>query len=118
MLFRSRKNRHRSTLSDFMDEDIFVSNEHDTRDICHKCVPYSDNLTRPVKPGGTWCYAVSLRGARKILNYMKNVVDDHIDSFFSRMISQKKLTAYAFDPPIVMHDMGMLRPDTDIPWVY
>ena len=41
---------------------------------------------------------------------------EHIDQLIGQQARGKKITAIAFDPPIVMHEGGVLRNDSDIPW--
>ena len=67
-------------------------------------------------PGGTWCYAVSLKGAKKLLKFMDNHIYNMIDLTERKAIVSGKIKALAFDPPIVWHEEGAFRTDSDIPW--
>ena len=48
-------------------------------DIESECDILSKSLTVAPKPGGTWCYAITLKGAKKFLKMLNNRVSDHID---------------------------------------
>ena len=60
------------------------------------------------RPAGTWAYAYSLEGAKKMLK--------HIDHLLREPISEGKVKALTFDPPIIWHEGGIARIDSDIPW--
>ena len=101
--------------------EFYVRHPDDLRLPCRRsrrtsCRPASRNLSRPVAPGGTWCYAISLRGAKHMLEYMNGKADDHIDQVLIQAIDDGSIKAIAFDPPIVWHEAGAVRADTDIPW--
>lgn len=116
---KSARSPHLSTLSALYDEEVYAFHPNDIRNIPDKSEQYSDHLSIPYQPGGTWAYAYSLKGARKVLDAFSRTGKNagiHIDQFIMRLIRQKKLEVYAFDPPIVMHEKGMIRSDTDIPW--
>ena len=80
------------------------------------CERISKHLSKPSYPGGTWCYAVTLEGAKKILRIFDNKVDDHLDGYYMEKIQDGTINAVAFDPPIVWHAGGAERTDSDIPW--
>ena len=80
------------------------------------CKYITKNVVRSYRPGGTWCYAVSLKGARKILKLFNDQDVIHIDQFYMNNVENNKIIAYACNPPIVMHEAGFARPDSDIPW--
>lgn len=102
---RKRGNiRNKSQLSQYIDEDYYVQYKNDLRTICDDCdeiTPYISNATHP---GGTWCYAYSLKGARKVLKLIDNNAGNHIDQIVARQVEDGKLIAYAFDTPIAMHE--------------
>ena len=43
-------------------------------------------------------------------------VSNHIDQMLINAINADVLKAVAFDPPIVWHEGGAIRSDSDIPW--
>ena len=100
--------------------DWYVKHPDDLR------VPlYEDDIDRskwgkyisiPISPGGTWAYCYSLKGAKKTLELFKNKVNNHIDQMVIKQIRKNKIKAYSFDPPIILHEKGAFRPDSDIPW--
>lgn len=119
--FRTYENKHPSSLALVAKKKPFylkykndlrkVPNKEDIKDM-----EYSDNISMALFPNGGWAYAYSLKGARKTLRIINNIIDEHMDSILPRAIEEGKLIAYSFDPPIVWHEYGMYRPDTDIPW--
>ena len=85
------------------------------------CKPISNNLVRlnGGRHGGTWCYAWSLQGAKKMLKIMEktnNLVSHHIDQIINDYVRNKKLTAYSFNPVIIHHELLTVNRKTDIPW--
>lgn len=115
---KSVKNKHLTPLSQFIDNEYYVHHRDDLRNLCDNCQPISDLLSIATHPGGTWCYSYSLKGAKKFLKYVDNIVSDHIDQLLIEAIRTNKLISVAFDPPIVWHEGGAIRSDTDIPWEY
>ena len=87
-----------------------------------QCETISQHLSIPKKPGGTWCYGYSLKGAKKFLKYIgknkrgKIKVNNHIDKMLIKTVEKGIMKAVAFNPPIVWHEDGALRSDSDIPW--
>lgn len=112
----SRKTPHQSTLNQFTGDELYVKHKFDLRGNCKKCKPVTELISVPVKPGGTWCYAYSLEGAKKILKILEKDAGQHIDHIVGNLIRKKKASALAFDPPIVWHEEGAIRSDSDIPW--
>lgn len=106
---KDSKNKHETAFG------LYATNKDDLRDYSTKCKNVSDHISLAHAPGGTWCYAVSLNGAKKILKLLDNA-GQHIDQFYIKNVKKKKLKALSFDPPIVYHEEGFLRPDSDIPW--
>lgn len=118
---KTSRNKYLTSLSiAYSSCDWYVSHKNDLRTLCDDCEKLSKNLSYPYRPGGTWAYAVSLEGAKKILKlFTKNgkiTVTDHIDQMIPDEIQSGNLKSVAFDPPIIMHEKGAIRPDTDIPW--
>jgi GR25 family glycosyltransferase involved in LPS biosynthesis len=94
----------------------YVHDIDDLRIPCdNKCKTVSDNISTVYKAGGTWCYAVSLKGAKKILKHIDNA-GEHIDQILIKLCYNKILNALAFDPPLVMHEDIRNGRNTDIPW--
>lgn len=100
-------------------ESWYVARKDDLRLPCEDketCPTISKHLSRAFKPKGTWCYAYSLKGAKKFLKIVNDRIDDHVDQIIAEAVAEKDLIAVAFDPPIVWHYLGALRPESDIPW--
>tara|TARA_Y100000996_G_C22544297_1_gene651198 strand:- start:949 stop:1788 length:840 start_codon:yes stop_codon:yes gene_type:complete len=100
---------------------IYVEHPNDLRVPCDKeegwiCKSINDYLSEAEYPGGTWCYAYSLKGAQKMLKHFNNKINKHLDWAIGDLIFDGKIKAYAFNPPIVMHEGGVFRTDSDIPW--
>jgi GR25 family glycosyltransferase involved in LPS biosynthesis len=108
-----------STLSQFLDEEIYVKNKNDLRMPCEDgCNEITDHISIADHAGGSWCYAFSLKGARKILKLIDNDAGNHVDQIYQRLENKGGVKALAFNPPIVWHEEGAIRKDTDIPWKY
>jgi hypothetical protein len=73
-------------------------------------------ISKPISPGGTWAYAYSLKGAKKALKFFSGKVSNHIDQMVIKGVRKGELNALSFDPPIIWHEAGAFRPDSDIPW--
>ena len=113
----SSKNKYESSLNPFIGEELYVQYKNDLRTPCDDdCEKIGKYLSVAHIPGGTWCYAYSLKGAKKLLKLLDNDAGEHIDQLISKQTMQGKMKAYAFDPPIVMHEGGAIRADSDIPW--
>lgn len=65
------------------------------------CDEFSENLSWASKRDGTWCYSVSLSGAKKLLKLINNNTGHHIDQLLCKFTYQGALRCLAFDPPIV-----------------
>lgn len=115
-LKKSKINNNISPLTQFIDLEYYVNHPDDLRAICDDCDELSNHLSRPSHPGGTWCYAYSLKGAKRFLKFIDDDVSGHIDQLLIQSIEAKKLKAVSFDPPIVWHEGGAFRSDSDIPW--
>ena len=117
---KTRENKHRTSLSIPYPEDSnwYVKHKDDLRTPCDDCkkVKGSDILSYASAPGGGWAYAVSLSGAKKLKKYIGGRITDHIDQLLISAVKEKKIKAIAFDPPIIYHEGGSLRPDTTIEW--
>ena len=101
------------------EESIYVSHPNDIRIPCDHCNTLTEHISKSLHPGGTWCYAVSLKGAKKILKLIDNDAGNHIDQILAKEVESGNLIAYAFDPPIVMHESIIGKDgkrNTDIPW--
>jgi GR25 family glycosyltransferase involved in LPS biosynthesis len=116
---KTSKNKHKTSLS-IIDKNLYnwyVAHKDDLRVPCdeEECETISKRLTIPERAGGGWCYAVSLKGAKKIVRRFAHV-DDHADQTIPNMSVDGKLVTVSFDPPIVWHEAGAFRPDSTIPW--
>lgn len=115
------KDRHHKYTSPWDDsgETGYVHNKNDLRipvydEDSGEVKTISDSLAKVTYPGGNWCYAYSLSGAKKILKIIDNNILDHIDQVIIK--NGEKLNSIAFDPPIVYHEDIRGGRNTDIPW--
>lgn len=118
---KTSTNRHKTSLSVISkDYDWFVHHKDDLRTPCSKeeCPPVDNSkyLSYPASPGGGWAYCYSLSGAKKFLKFIGNTIKDHVDQLLIKAVEQGRMTAVSFDPPIIWHEEGALRPDSDLPW--
>ena len=114
-----RPNSKKSVISKHIGADIYVDDIRDLRTPCDEdtCTPISENLSWAWSPGGTWAYAYSLTGARKMLKLVDNNAGNHIDQILQEFTSNGDLRSIAFDPPIIMHEKDD-RSTSDIPWTW
>lgn len=97
----------------------YVHHKDDLRILCNrgKCIKLGKHISIPETPGGAWFYSYSLKGAKTMLKFLGNNNGIyHIDASLQKAIKSEKLKVYAFDPPLVMHENGAFRVDSDIPW--
>jgi GR25 family glycosyltransferase involved in LPS biosynthesis len=94
----------------------YTFHKNDLRLMCEDCQEITKNITQVYHPGGTWSYCYTLKGAKKMIKYIGKTIKNHIDQIAIKACEEEKLTAYAIDPPITVHEHGAVRPDTDIPW--
>jgi len=117
---RDRHHRYVSTWvenGDSDDEDIYVHHRDDLRMPCgDMCEEVTEHLTKVYNAGGTWCYAYSLTGAKKVLKAIGDNIDDHIDQILMKLQYDGTVTALAADPPLVMHEDMRGSRKSDIPW--
>ena len=126
---KGKKAQHKTEFSKFYpDDEWYVCNPVDLRSPCDyvkedgKCDKVSTHLSRTISPGGTWCYAYSLKGAKKFLkNFPKTnkgqyKVSIHVDDYLRGNVEKGNFNAIAFDPPIAWHEEGAIRTSSDIPW--
>lgn len=105
------KNRHHTYYNQYS------IHKNDLRLECDNCEELSEHITRTYRAGGTWCYAYSLSGAKKVLKMLDNNANNHIDQLLINMMYKKQIKALAFDPPLVMHeDISNRHATTTIPW--
>jgi len=104
-------------------DELYLNHPNDLRMYCEdvtSCKKVSDNLVKlNGNHGGTWCYAWSLRGAKKMMKLMKdrnNLVSRHIDQIINEFVNRGHLKAYSFNPVIVHHELLQVNRKTDIPW--
>lgn len=119
---KSKRNKHLSPWVEDIGEDIYNFHYNDLRvpceedDECKKISKHITQISSEKGPGGTWCYAYSLRGAKRVLKYLDNNAGNHIDQLLIKLIYENKIKALSFDPPIVMHEDIRGGRQTDIPW--
>lgn len=118
---KTSKTKHKTSLSIVSDDyDWYTNHENDLRVPCddETCSKVKDSkyLSYPTAPGGTWAYSYSLKGAKKMLKFLDGKIDDHIDQLVIKAVKKGSVSAVSFDPPIIMHEQGAFRPDSDIPW--
>lgn len=114
---KSKKINNLSQLSQYIDEEYYVQNANDLRSLCDDCDKITPYISNTIHPGGTWCYAYSLKGARKVLKLIDNNAGNHIDQLVANQVEDGRLTAYSFDPPIVFHEKHT-REGSSIPWLW
>lgn len=113
------KNKHLSTLNKFTGQVVYVQYPNDLRSLCgDDCTRISPHMSVPSEAGGSWCYAFSLKGAKKFLKLIDNDAGNHVDHIYQRLPNLGGIRPVAFNPPIVWHEGGAIRSDTDIPWEY
>ena len=113
----TEENPYYSEFGAIYDYESYVSNKNDLRFPCEDtCKEFSEHISIPHKPGGTWAYAYSLSGAKKMLKILDGEAGDHIDGLIKKNMS--KLKVLAFDPPIAYHEYIIKRTDenTNIPY--
>ena len=90
-----------------LDDVFYVKHINDLRVPCdiEDCPPFSDNISNVNFCGGTWCYAYSLSGAKKVLKLIDDNANNHIDQILMKATRKNKIKVLAFDPPIVWHEM-------------
>ena len=117
---KTKKNKFLSGVpeAEGTDDEYYVHIKEDLRMPCEKmdCIPFSEHISFAKRPGGTWAYAYSLEGAKKMLKYIDDDAAQHIDHLLREPISEGKIKALSFDPPIIYHEGGIERTDSDIPW--
>ena len=116
---KSKKNKYYSELAKVYEDEYYVNYKDDLRVPCEDdsdCKHFSEHITRSYYPGGTWAYAYSLKGAKKLLKLIDNDAGNHIDQIIKDNTWDGKLSALAFDPPIIWHEGGALRTESSIPW--
>jgi len=102
---------------------IYVKYKNDLRSPCEDtyCKTITPKISGAPVPGGTWGYGISLAGAKKILKLLKNKdgIEDagiHADQIYKMYCETGDLKCMAFDPPVIWHQEGYIRTDSDIPW--
>lgn len=116
---KSARVSNMSTLSQFRDYQFYVHHKNDLRMPCEDgCKEVTSNISIPEHASGSWCYAFSLKGAKKLLNLIADDAGNHVDQIYQNLPNHGGIVALAFNPPIVWHEEGAIRKDTDIPWKY
>ena len=122
---KDKQHKHSSIYTlpgiEYIDE-LYLEHPNDLRMYCEdkkNCREVSPNITKiNGNHGGTWCYAWSLRGAKKFLRYMNkrnNVVSQHVDQTINDFV-RRGANAYSFNPVLVHHELIQVNRKTDIPW--
>ena len=117
---RNKQAKHITTWRDYEDVEFYTQHPNDLRYPCDEdlCIPVTENISKAVSPGGTWCYAYSLSGAKKVIKAIGEDASRHIDALIKKQTKQNKINALAFDPPIVWHEnMRKGKYDSDNPWL-
>lgn len=118
---KTKKNKHISTWVDYDGDEEYTRHPNDLRTVCYDediCVPITKHISRAYRPGGTWCYAYSLSGAKKIIKAIGKDVSRHIDQLIINETKNDIVKALVFDPPIVWHEnMRKGKYDSDNPWL-
>jgi len=115
---KSKNTPYLSTMAQVLGNDnLWVKYKNDLRNTCEEdsCSSVTGSISNAESPGGTWCYGVSLKGAKKILKLIGDA-GQHIDQIYKTECEEGNLKCLAFDPPIVWHQEGYFRTNTDIPW--
>lgn len=106
-----------SYLAEIYEEEYYVSVNEDLRRPCDsECLEFSEHISIPASPGGTWAYAYSLAGAKKLLKLIDNDAGNHIDQLIKKHVINGKINPLAFDPPIIYHEKIADRSGSSIPW--
>ena len=109
---------HLSEVANILGDEYYVSVKEDLRSPCdvENCPPFSEHISYASSPRGTWAYAYSLSGAKKVLKLIDDDAGNHIDQLLKKFVNSKKLKAFTFDPPIIYHEGGAIRTNSDIGW--
>jgi GR25 family glycosyltransferase involved in LPS biosynthesis len=101
------------------EDSIYVRYKNDLRNPCEvvECSAVTPNISHAPSPGGTWAYGITLKGAKKVLKIIGKDVGVHIDQVYKDYCDTSTLNCVAFDPPVIWHQDGYFRTDTDIPWL-
>jgi len=114
---KTKTNKHLCPMSEYYEDyKFYCESKDDLRIPCDNCKFFSENISIVKKIGGGWAYAVSLSGAKKILKLIDNDAGNHMDQIIPLYINEGKLKGLSFDPPIIYHEGGIVRTDSDIPW--
>jgi len=107
-----------SEVGQILDDEYYISVKEDLRSPCdiEDCREFSKHISYAKRPGGTWAYAYSLRGAKKLLKLINNDAGNHIDQIVKKFVDSGDIKALAFDPPIIYHEGGAIRTNSDIGW--
>jgi len=116
---KSKETKYLSQLNEIYSDSngVYVENPNDLRAApCGEdCKPFSEHINYASYPGGTYAYAYSLKGAKKLLKLIDNNVAAHIDQIIYENITENNLSALAFDPPIIYHEK-LDRATSTIQW--
>lgn len=114
---KTGRNKYLSPQAGLYEDGYYTFNKNDLRDICDQCTEFSQHISWAYTPGGTWCYAYSLAGAKKVLKLIDNNAGHHIDQLLANFTKKGHLRSLSFDPPIAMHeDISNREATSDIPW--
>lgn len=107
-----------SGVGEIYDNEFYIDVEEDLRMPCEGCEPFSKYISYPEAPGGTWAYAYSLAGAKKLLKLLNNDAGNHIDQLIMKNMNGdgENLEILAFDPPVIYHEKILDRSGSSIGW--
>ena len=115
---KSPQNKNFSDLAKIYGDEWYVENVDDLRFPCDHCENVSENISIPKDAAGSWCYAFSLSGAKKMLKLMDDDAGRHIDKYYQEYEDMGGMNILSFNPPIVYHEGGVCREGSSIPWKY
>lgn len=124
---KTKKNKYLTPLSIVKSKNYkwYVEHKDDLRMPCdeHRCESVirpdghpSKYLSYAFTPTGNWAYCFTLGGAKKFLKFLDGRVHEHTDQLLLQAKEEMNMTFVSFDKPIVMHEEGALRSDSDIDW--
>ena len=126
--YKTKKNKHLSTWLSHKSWEpdmsssgkIWVNHPYDIRTPCPRyvCERVSKYISTTPGVGGTFGYAISLKGAKKMLKYIGKTINNHIDQYLKLSVQDGVNNGISFDPPILWHKWGLaVAGSNTIEWV-